>query len=92
MRDGHSAADRGETQTATEIRAALATALEVLGCAPDPGVGTELVGPLVEMLLAEREHARASKDFAHADEIRQRLTDIGVRIEDSPSGPRWFVE
>ena len=92
VRDGHSAAERGETQVATEVRAALATALDVLGCTPAPGVGTDIVGPLVEMLLAEREHARANKDFEHADEIRRRLTDIGVRIEDSPSGPRWFVE
>jgi cysteinyl-tRNA synthetase len=37
-------------------------------------------------LIAERDSAKSSKDFARADEIRNRLTELGVRIIDTPTG------
>ena len=43
----------------------------------------------VEILLAERESARESKDWARADEIRDELTSMGVVVEDGPDGPTW---
>jgi len=39
-------------------------------------------------LLAEREKARAARDFARADELRQRLADLGWEVRDSPDGAR----
>jgi cysteinyl-tRNA synthetase len=39
-------------------------------------------------LMAEREEARAAKDFARADEIRDRLADMGYEVRDSADGPR----
>jgi cysteinyl-tRNA synthetase len=41
-----------------------------------------------EALLAEREEARAEKDFARADQIRERLADLGWEVRDSPDGAR----
>ena len=52
---------------------------------------SELVGGLIEYLLELREAARRDKAFDRADEIRARLTDLGVAIEDTPAGPRWRV-
>jgi cysteinyl-tRNA synthetase len=52
---------------------------------------SELVGGLVEYLLELRESARSERAFARADEIRDRLTQLGVSIEDTPAGPRWRV-
>ena len=49
----------------------------------------ELVGHLVEYLLELRESARSDRAFDRADEIRDRLTKMGVAIEDTPAGPRW---
>ncbi len=92
VRDGHSAIERGEASTAAEVRAALVTALGVLGCPPEGRAGDEVVGPLVELLLAQREEARKEKSFDRADAIRKRLEEIGVRVEDSAEGPRWFIE
>jgi cysteinyl-tRNA synthetase len=46
---------------------------------------------LVESLLERREAARAAKDFATADAVRDQLHAAGVEIEDTPSGPRWSV-
>jgi cysteinyl-tRNA synthetase len=43
----------------------------------------------VESLLRERQEARASRDFARADSIREELTAMGITVEDTPTGPRW---
>ena len=52
---------------------------------------SKLVGRLVEHLLELRESARSERAFERADEIRDRLTGLGVAIEDTPAGPRWRV-
>jgi cysteinyl-tRNA synthetase len=41
-----------------------------------------------EELMAERERARAAKDFGRADEIRDELTELGWEVRDSADGPR----
>ncbi len=43
----------------------------------------------IEGLVSERQEARANKDFARSDEIRDLLAAEGVSIEDTPAGPRW---
>jgi len=45
--------------------------------------------PRIDALVAEREAARARRDFAEADRIRDALAAEGVAIEDTPDGPRW---
>jgi cysteinyl-tRNA synthetase len=45
----------------------------------------------IEALVAERQEAKKARDFARADAIRNRLTGLGVEIEDTPNGPRWKV-
>lgn len=44
------------------------------------------VPPDVERLLAEREAARASKDFARADELRDEIAALGFVVRDTPAG------
>jgi cysteinyl-tRNA synthetase len=43
----------------------------------------------IEDLIAEREEARQSKDFARADQIREDLRLKGIALEDSKEGVRW---
>ena len=43
-------------------------------------------------LLEERKDARARKDWARADQIRQEITDKGYIIEDTPLGARTCKE
>ena len=43
----------------------------------------------INMLIKDRNDARKSKDFKKADEIRNKLTEIGIEIEDTPDGTIW---
>ena len=53
---------------------------------------TPVVDALVRGLLEQRAEARAAKDFATADAIRDRIKAAGVEIEDTPTGPNWSVQ
>jgi len=43
----------------------------------------------IDALVAERDAARAAKDWAKADEVRDQLNALGVVVEDSASGSTW---
>lgn len=43
----------------------------------------------IQRLVDERVTAKASKNFARADEIRTQLADEGILLEDTPQGVRW---
>jgi cysteinyl-tRNA synthetase len=47
---------------------------------------------LIEARLAERQEARAAKDFARSDAIRDELLTLGVTIQDTAQGAQWDVE
>jgi cysteinyl-tRNA synthetase len=81
-------------KSASEVRGAL----EILGCDPfDPifadssNSKSEILDGLISLALEQRNAARARKDFAASDAIRDSLTALGVTIEDTPTGSRWTV-
>ena len=43
----------------------------------------------IEDLINQRNKARKNKDFKTADEIRDKLTELGIEIEDTPNGTIW---
>lgn len=96
VRDGNNASTAQDSATLAIKAAQVRGALSVLGCDPwdsawinsDAGLD-EVISGLVTTLLAEREEARARKDFASADRIRDRITELGLTLEDTPDGPRW---
>ncbi len=51
-----------------------------------------MIKDLIELLMEIRQEARNRKDWETADKIRDRLRDIGVIIEDIPSGSRWYMK
>jgi cysteinyl-tRNA synthetase len=83
---------RDEALAPAERRALLAEFDRWLGLdlltaeAPEPPRAED---PRIDALVAEREAARARRDFAEADRIRGALAAEGVAIEDTPAGPRW---
>jgi cysteinyl-tRNA synthetase len=48
-----------------------------------------LSDPEIEALIAQRNAARAGKDWAEADRIRDQLQENGVVLEDSAGVTRW---
>ena len=77
--------------------------LDVLGLDPaGPGVGRPAAPttsssprpwtPSSRGLLEQRAEARADKDFAAADAIRDQIKAAGIEIEDTPDGPKWSLE
>ncbi|MGE0102304.1 MAG: cysteine--tRNA ligase [Blastocatellales bacterium] len=52
-------------------------------------VKKEMLDSEIQALIDERQSARAAKNFARADEIRQQLTDLGIILEDTKEGLRW---
>jgi len=96
--EGNKAQTAGD---ATGVRAAAGSVramLSVLGLDPlaEPWVGADsgtdgALATLVGALLEQRQEARATKDFATADRVRDQLAAAGIEIEDTPQGPRWNV-
>ncbi|MBW1872204.1 MAG: hypothetical protein JRJ19_09075 [Deltaproteobacteria bacterium] len=45
----------------------------------------------IDGLVVERNQARAAKDFARADQIRDQLIELGVELMDGPQGTTWKI-
>ena len=85
VRRANAAHDAGDP----DAGALTATALElaaVLGV--EAGIDAES-DPEIDALVARRQEARSSKDFATADAIRDELQARGIEVEDTPNGPIW---
>jgi cysteinyl-tRNA synthetase len=102
VRDGNTLLASGDSPKLRENLASVRHMLAVLGLDPlgepwsgmgDGVLGSErlrdVVDVLVTALLKHRDDARSHKDFATADTIRDQLSDAGIVVEDTPSGPRW---
>ncbi len=99
LRDGNQAYAEGDDAALAEAFGRLRAMLDVLGLDPlDPawagGDDSHLrtvIGALVSLALEQREAARARKDWAAADAVRDQLKRAGVVVEDTPAGPRWTL-
>ena len=95
VKDGKLAIGEQEKETLEFLLGTIAT--DVLGIAPeqeaaagDSGV-TKVMDALVNMVLEERKVAKANKDWAKADEIRDKLTAIGIQLKDGKNGTGWSI-
>jgi cysteinyl-tRNA synthetase len=80
---------RAEAEVALQALHRIDSVLGILALAErENTVDDELAG-WVEGLLQERQQARAARDFARADAIRDELAARGITVEDTPHGPRW---
>ncbi|MFW0874657.1 cysteine--tRNA ligase [Rhodococcoides corynebacterioides] len=100
-REGNTALAAGDLPAAVAAASSVRAMAAVLGVDPlDPhwrGSGTDTsaehaaLGALVADDLDLRATAKAAKDWATADRIRDRLACAGVQITDTPDGPEWSI-
>ena len=66
---------------------------QVLGLIPDnlaaPGTSANVTSRLMQLLIDLREEYRRNQEYNQADTIRDRLTLLGIVLEDHPNGTSW---
>ena len=68
----------------------LNTLLYILGIELNKkSVSNNIDEALIEKMIAERTEAKKAKDYARADEIRKKLLDMGIELEDTRQGVKW---
>lgn len=79
----------------SEVKRIFKTMTDILGVLEDRWNGTagkaddKDYAALMDVILELRQECRAQKQYALADAIRDKLSDLGITIEDSPQGARW---
>ena len=58
----------------------------------ESGKGQEVVSGLMDMVLEERAKAKAAKDWATSDAIRDHLKALGITVKDTKDGAEWTIE
>jgi len=99
VRVGNQALTAGDADAVKAALVSVQSMLDVFGLRSDDeawaGGGDARLRPIIDgvisELLEQRQAARARKDFAASDAIRDRLTNLGISVEDTPSGPRWSL-
>ena len=75
--------------------------IDILGIKPDGGVTSEAAEgdnkmkpfeEAVELLLKMRAKAKASKDWATADALRDKMSEIGFNVKDTKDGFEWSLK
>ena len=99
VRAGNSAIDSSDTGAVAEALSQVASMVDVLGINPtaaqwqSAGAGKErdALEFVINGLIEQRKTARAAKDFARSDEIRDLLQQAGIVLEDGPSETKWSI-
>ncbi|MFC7482189.1 DALR domain-containing protein [Luedemannella flava] len=100
VRAGNEALTAGDGAVVAAVLSRVRAMLGVLGLDPldaqwATSTGSQLrpvVDSLVALALEQRAAARARKDWAAADAVRDQLKNAGVVVEDTVHGPRWTIE
>lgn len=97
VRAGNSALAAGDDAEARRLAGEVRAMTAVLGIDPVAwGAGEQAndqanhaLDVLISAALEERTQARAEKDWARADAVRDRLAAAGITVVDTPEGPKW---
>ncbi len=98
--EGNRALESGDHETALEKASSIRAMMAILGCDPlderwdsqeETSAALAAVDVLVQAELERREEARGRRDWALADEIRDRLKKAGIEVDDTPEGPQWSL-
>jgi cysteinyl-tRNA synthetase len=87
LKDKHIAADAVAGAVWTAVQAQLKLFVEsILGLKVDKGANRQQLNGVVELLIEIRKQAKANKDFATSDKIRNQLADMGIQLKDEKDG------
>jgi cysteinyl-tRNA synthetase len=90
VKHGNTLLEEGETDRIAGLVAAFNQMTEVFGISTAGGVESEDgLSPEESELLERRAEARKSKNWAESDNLRDRLAELGIILEDTPAGIRW---
>ena len=96
VRAGNAAIDAGDGAAVVAAARDVTAMLSVLGLdqaetAGTAGAETVALDALVRTMIDQRADARATKDWATADRIRDAIAAAGIVLEDGPEGTHWSV-
>ncbi len=98
VRAGNAALDAGDREAAARASVEVGRMLGILGLNPlDPqwqkpgGAEASALDALVRTMIAQRADARAAKDWAAADRVRDALAAAGITLEDTPDDTHWSM-
>ena len=100
IRQGNASIDGENLALAAAAQGQVMAMTEVLGINPfsaewsrgQDKAASGVLNNLVDQLLDERQKARAARDFAAADRIRDALAAAGITIEDTSTGAHWSID
>ncbi|MGB4137769.1 MAG: cysteine--tRNA ligase [Microbacterium sp.] len=99
VRRGNQALDGGDDALAERTLIEVRAMTGVLGIDPladewrsDGGAEASALDDLVRAMIAQRAQARADKDWAAADRIRDAIAAAGITLEDTPDGTHWSID
>jgi cysteinyl-tRNA synthetase len=98
--EGNRALESGDHETAMLHARSIRAMMAILGCDPlderwesrdETSAALAAVDVMVRWALMQRQSAREQRDWAQADEIRDRLKDAGIDVTDTADGPQWAL-
>lgn len=96
VRKGNADLDSERLREAHNARCEVLAMLEVLGLAPSQWTNKiskehQALDQLIQSMIEERNQARANKDYARADELRDRILACGIELSDSSDKTHWSL-
>lgn len=100
VREGNAALDKGDREAAEKLASSVRAMTGVLGFDPvewgsdagADGKADKALDVLISSELERRATARAEKNWAVADEVRDRLADAGIEVVDTADGATWKLQ
>jgi len=98
VRHGNQMLDDGDDEAAERALLEVCAMVEVLGlddvsgASGAAGAAASALDSLVSVMIDQRAQARADKDWAAADRIRDAIAAAGITLEDSPDGTHWSTD
>ena len=92
LKDKHIAIDALSGATWIFVQEQLTLFIEnILGLKVDTGANRQQLNSVIQLLIEIRKDAKARKDFATSDKIRNQLTDMGIQLKDEKDGEMSYT-